>query len=351
LGLSTAEDGEDEELGGQGRGRKSGQGLNAKEFLGGFGSSALFGAAVNKSLGGKWGRGAGSTGSTLSSGSFLNENGVDEDELRADRDNAASGEYTRFVDDDEEEYVHIEQRQNQMMAESELSAAQRYSADAEEEGGDSSGDSSEEEEGEAGERGRRGLLDDGERGMVDESMITGAAQARKLFVSRPSAAVGNRSDAGATAAVSVSDAVKPAPAAGTQSGHVRSALKRRREDLAPAVPTEGAEREGAAVGGSGGSKALSVTFSAVPAVDGSAGPAVATEAPPAAAARPGVAPASQASQAQGEEPYPLTEQGFRRFKGEEPYPLTEQGFRRFMSHRGGKVLPADMNVSVLRTAP
>lgn len=91
LGLRTDEDGD---------GRQAG--LNAKEFLGGFGSTSLFGAAVNKAFGKA--KGSGSTGNA----SFLNENGMDMDELNAQA-NMNQGDYsTKFVDD-EEEYVATEQ--------------------------------------------------------------------------------------------------------------------------------------------------------------------------------------------------------------------------------------------------
>ena len=91
------------EAGGDGRR----EGLNSKEFLGGFGSSSLFGASVNKTVAKRRADKAGESGEG-GGGSFLNENGVDMDELR-DQDNMNSGDYsTRFVDD-EEEYVTVEQ--------------------------------------------------------------------------------------------------------------------------------------------------------------------------------------------------------------------------------------------------
>jgi hypothetical protein len=97
---------EDEEAPGRG------QGLNAKEFLTGFGSAALFGAAVNKALrgGGRRGRGADAEGDGAAGGirNFLNENGMDVDELRAEENQSAGDYSTRFVDD-EEEYVTVEQ--------------------------------------------------------------------------------------------------------------------------------------------------------------------------------------------------------------------------------------------------
>lgn len=93
LGLKSDEDG---------NGRQAG--LNAKEFLGGFGSTSLFGAAVNKAFG----RGSKNAGGGAVNGSFLNENGMDMDDLNA-QDNLNQGDYsTRFVDD-EEEYVSVEQ--------------------------------------------------------------------------------------------------------------------------------------------------------------------------------------------------------------------------------------------------
>lgn len=81
-------------------------GLNAKEFLGGFGSTSLFGAAVNKAFGAN--KGAKNASSNAGNGSFLNENGMDMDELSA-QENLNQGDYsTKFVDD-EEEYVAVEQ--------------------------------------------------------------------------------------------------------------------------------------------------------------------------------------------------------------------------------------------------
>ena len=73
---------------------------------GGFGSSTLFGAAVNRAFGSEKASSRQSAGAN--SGSFLNENGMDIDELNAEV-NENQGDYsTRFVDD-EEEYVTVEQ--------------------------------------------------------------------------------------------------------------------------------------------------------------------------------------------------------------------------------------------------
>jgi hypothetical protein len=91
----------------EGDGAGRGHGLDAKEFLGGFGTSSLFGASVNKAFG-KGGKKGGAGGGEGAERSFLNENGMDVDVLKAE-ENATSGDYsTRFVDD-EEEYVTVEQ--------------------------------------------------------------------------------------------------------------------------------------------------------------------------------------------------------------------------------------------------
>lgn len=96
MGLADTDDG--------GKGGR-GHGLDAKEFLGGFGTSALFGASVNKAFG--KGRKGMEGGESVERG-FLNENGLDVDVLKSE-DNLASGDYsTRFVDD-EEEFVTVEQ--------------------------------------------------------------------------------------------------------------------------------------------------------------------------------------------------------------------------------------------------
>lgn len=84
------------------------EGLNSKEFLGGYGSSNVFGAAINKVISSKVGGGRrDSTGASATRG-LLNENGIDEDELRAEGYQNGDDYAVKFADD-EEEYVTTEQ--------------------------------------------------------------------------------------------------------------------------------------------------------------------------------------------------------------------------------------------------
>jgi hypothetical protein len=205
------------------------------------------------------------------------------------------------------------------MAESELSAGQRYSADLDED--DSSGGESSDDEDEAERAGGRGVQQEEERGMVDDSMISGAAQARKLFVSRggAGAAAGKGPSAGLSApAGSVGGAAAgerpPSAAVKTERGPaVKSALKRPREETG-AVEDAVKEESGAS------SKAAKVSFQ-------QQGNGSSAETGPAASAPPSADGPAKAQSAV-------------------EYPLTEQGFRLFLRHRGGKVLPTDMNVRV-----
>lgn len=201
------------------------------------------------------------------------------------------------------------------MAESELNAGQRYSADLDDD--DSSAGESTEDEEEA-ERARVRGQDEDERGMVDESMLSGAAQARKLFVSRGGAGKTGSSAALAGAGADRDKERAPLTTMKTEGGAavpVKSALKRSRDEASSgdllAVKEEGT---------GSGAKVAKVSFNQ-PGAGASAASAPAADGP---AAGTGGAGTQQAA---------------------EEYPLTEQGFRLFMRHRGGKVLPSDMNVS------
>ena len=191
--------------------------------------------------------------------------------------------------------VHtISQSRNQAMAEKELSGAQRYAAELDEEAEDSAGESTEDEQEEERLRARA----EDERGMVDDSMVSNAAEARRLFISRPSllSSTGNGSSAAIAAVAGKPADTQPGP---VSAGAAKSALKRPRDE---AFKTDAPLAKQAAEGQSGKTSRVSFTDST---------PAK----PPTAVGR------------------------------ADEYPLTEQGLRLFMQHRGGKVPPGDMNVS------
>jgi hypothetical protein len=216
------------------------------------------------------------------------------------------------------------------MADNELSASQRYSAEAED-GEESVGESTEDEE-EQEQQARAKELRDDELGMVDDSMISGAAQARRLFVSKGG---GNRGSTGSALVLSISSAALDAEAGkGAAAGGavvqasiinngnappVKSALKRGRDEAFPADA-------GSAAGGEKPSKVSFVEGGGAETSSGSV------------KAETGTAPLAPAEPSRG----PQAAAGDAGAAVE--YPLTEQGFRLFMRHRGGKVPPADMNV-------
>jgi hypothetical protein len=230
------------------------------------------------------------------------------------------------------------QTRNQVMADNELSASQRYSVEAED-GEESAGESTEDEE-EQEQQARAKELRDDEPGMVDDSMISGAAQARRLFVSK--SGVGSRGASGSALALSGSSVALDAesakgaaagpqgrvPISAQQQQPVKSALKRGRDEAFPAEagPPAGGEKPNKVSFVEGGSVLLHTAEQQVnrAAQPGSVGGGTASAAAAAAAAATAAAVGVAAE-----------------------YPLTEQGFRLFMRNRGGKVAPADMNVSEL----
>lgn len=90
------------------------------------------------------------------------------------------------------------QSSNHLAADRELSAAHRNFADGDD-GSDSQGDSTDEDDEEERARGKDSQSE--ARGMVDDRMISGAAQARLLFTSKPSSSSSSSSSSAAAAAV------------------------------------------------------------------------------------------------------------------------------------------------------
>ena len=295
-----------------------GAGLSSTEFLGGFDSTSLFGASVNKSSGsngGGGGRGGGGKQSNVSNNnndSYLNENGIDMDELRADED-AHHGDYSTRFADDEEEYVVLEQGRNQEMADMEMSVSQRYAEDLEEGVDDDDEDEDEEDN------------EEDEVGMVDDSMVSNAAEARKLFISKPAAKAITMltTSSGAVGIVAIAAAV----GGGSGAVPVKSALKRSREEMSSSSSSAAAGGAGGAGGAEPAMKSR-VSFGDV----GSAGATADATATGDSGASPAVGIAA-AARKQAADTAVSTE-----------YPLTEQGLRRFITNRGGRVTYEDMKV-------
>jgi hypothetical protein len=279
----------------------NGEGTTGIEYSGGFDSTSLFGANVNKSRNKKEREGP------IAVTTFLNENGMDLDELN--EENIRHGDYTTRFADDEEEFVTVEQKRQELQVELELSGADRNASGR---GDDEDDDSDEDKEDDDDED----KFEEEEVGMVDDSMVTNAAEARKLFLSS------NKNTSGSGAGSGAGGAAAAASSAPSNKAPTKSALKRPREEYSDAIGSG----TGTGDAGQGGGRGK-VSFNGATGGSSASASGSGSGSGSGGAAAPSAAASGSASGA-----------------GIEEYPLTEQGVRQFILNKGGSVTPKDLEV-------